>query len=361
MDKKRIVLSGYYGYDNAGDEAVLVSILQQLRKNGFEPIVLSGNPEKTRQLYHVKAVHRMDFGAMNAAIRDCDGFISGGGSLLQDVTGPKSVPYYLAVLKLAQTYKKPTFFYSQGVGPVTRKYFHPLIKYIVGGCSYVSVRDIESKRFLESLGLKMEADLSIDPVLGIETSDCSLPADLEQFLKHKPVLISVRKWKDDERVINEMEKVISSLIERDIPVLLLPFHYPGDLDISEKIFSRLPSSDKVFLQRDELNVDQVVSAVSKVRLVVGMRLHSLIIAASQHTPFVGITYDPKIDEFLKQFGKKAATKAVGFSSDDCLTVIDETLSRLDDERNDVREIRHQLLDKLLLPIQYMTKYFEVRP
>ena len=114
-DVCRLVLSGYYGFDNSGDEAVLQSILLALRAEGeaagirVEPIVLSGNPDRTRRMYGVEAVHRMKPTELLKAIRRCDGVISGGGSLLQDATGKLSIPYYLGVLKLAQWLGKPTY------------------------------------------------------------------------------------------------------------------------------------------------------------------------------------------------------------------------------------------------------------
>ena len=119
---KKIVISGYYGFRNSGDEAVLKSILLALKDEGgaqgvlIEPIVLSGDPAWTTEMYGVKAVHRMKPLDLLKAIGSCDGLISGGGSLLQDVTGGKTIPYYAGIIKLAQLLGKPTFIYAQGIG-----------------------------------------------------------------------------------------------------------------------------------------------------------------------------------------------------------------------------------------------------
>jgi polysaccharide pyruvyl transferase WcaK-like protein len=100
----RLVLSGYYGFRNSGDEAVLLGILQALDEAGkarglrFEPIVLSGDPAWTERQYGVAAVPRMNPTAVWRALLASDGLISGGGSLLQDATGWKSIPYYLGVI-----------------------------------------------------------------------------------------------------------------------------------------------------------------------------------------------------------------------------------------------------------------------
>lgn len=91
-----IVLSGYYGFNNIGDEAILYSIIQSLRR--LEPeidiTVLSNNPEVTESLYQTKAVNRWNPAEILLALKQADGLISGGGSLFQDETGFKSVAYY---------------------------------------------------------------------------------------------------------------------------------------------------------------------------------------------------------------------------------------------------------------------------
>lgn len=148
---KKIVISGYYGFHNSGDEAVLQSILIALQQHAqaagieIEPIVLSIDPEWTSATYGVKSVHRMKLVEVRQAIYESSGLISGGGSLLQDVTGSKSIPYYLGIIKLAQWMGKPTFIYAQGIGPVNRKLFHPLIKSVFRKCTYISVRDEQSR------------------------------------------------------------------------------------------------------------------------------------------------------------------------------------------------------------------------
>ncbi|MFP4016800.1 MAG: polysaccharide pyruvyl transferase family protein [Halanaerobiales bacterium] len=119
----RYLISGYYGFDNNGDEAILMSIvaaLQSINKE-IKITVLSANPSVTAGRYNIEAVNRNKFTDIIMAIRNSDLFISGGGSLLQDVTGWKSVPYYLGQVIIAQMMGKKTAFYAQGIGPVKNK------------------------------------------------------------------------------------------------------------------------------------------------------------------------------------------------------------------------------------------------
>jgi polysaccharide pyruvyl transferase CsaB len=310
---KKIVISGYYGFRNSGDEAVLQSILIALQKQSqalgisIEPIVLSIDPEWTSATYGVKSVHRMKLVEVRQAIYESTGLISGGGSLLQDVTGSKSIPYYLGVIKLAQWMGRPTFIYAQGIGPVNRKLFHPLIKSVFRKCTYISVRDEQSRELLLSMGLEQKnVEVVPDPVMGL-----SLPEDTDastqssELSNSLPVIgISVRYWEQDRR---ELETLAQGLIKanREIPLHLrfLPFHTPSDNEASRYVMDMLKGSitehgGQVSICEDAIHPQQMLREVGQCDILIGMRLHSLIYAAGRRVPLIGISYDPKIDHFL---------------------------------------------------------------
>jgi polysaccharide pyruvyl transferase CsaB len=310
---KKIVISGYYGFRNSGDEAVLQSILIALQKQSqalgisIEPIVLSIDPEWTSATYGVKSVHRMKLVEVRQAIYESTGLISGGGSLLQDVTGSKSIPYYLGVIKLAQWMGRPTFIYAQGIGPVNRKLFHPLIKSVFRKCTYISVRDEQSRELLLSMGLEQKnVEVVPDPVMGL-----SLPEDTDastqssELSNSLPVIgISVRYWEQDRR---ELETLAQGLIKanREIPLHLrfLPFHTPSDNEASRYVMDMLKGSitehgGQVSICEDAIHPQQMLREVGQCDVLIGMRLHSLIYAAGRRVPLIGISYDPKIDHFL---------------------------------------------------------------
>ncbi|WP_025691697.1 polysaccharide pyruvyl transferase CsaB [Paenibacillus zanthoxyli] len=328
---QKIVLSGYYGFRNSGDEAVLQSILNALKRQSellgisIEPVVLSIDPEWTSATYGVEAVHRMKLADVRQAIGESAGLISGGGSLLQDVTSGKSIPYYLGVIKLAQWMGKPTFIYAQGIGPVQRKWFHPMIKSVFRKCAYVSVRDEQSRQLLMTMGLR-QSDVHVvpDPVMGLTlpeemaagshlvgqpaethgaepvsvTNSASVSPDL-------PVVgISVRYWEQDRR---ELDAIVEGLRQvcRTFPVHLrfLPFHLPSDTEASQYCMDKLggdiaASGSVVSLCEDADHPQKMLREVGTCGVLLGMRLHSLIYAAGRRVPLIGISYDPKIDHFL---------------------------------------------------------------
>jgi polysaccharide pyruvyl transferase CsaB len=320
---KQIVISGYYGFKNSGDEAVLQSILLNLQTEGeklgvrIEPIVLSIDPVWTEKMYGVKAIHRMKLLDIISALRQSDGLISGGGSLLQDATGKTTIPYYLGILKIAQWLRKPTFIYSQGLGPIKDTKFFFFIKNVFRQCSYVSVRDVESAQLLQKMGYsKDNVEIVPDPVMGLP-----LPVSLEEApltVISRPIVgVSVRFWNEDRSELRRLAKCLQIIMGTiEIEIRFLPFHLPSDAKASQEVFDHMQtegiSNASVRIMDSIVHPQDMLAQVSACDLLIGMRLHALIYAASQSVPMIGITYDPKIDQFLHRLQMKPAATTAHF-------------------------------------------------
>src|SRR5665648_329831 len=129
----KIMISGYYGFNNTGDEAILKSMVGAFKKKipQIKITVLSRSPLQTSQTYQVKAINRLHLIDIMLCLRDTDLFISGGGGLLQDSTGKGwSILYYLGLILVAKIVKVPVMIYAQGIGPVNKQINKKLIKWL---------------------------------------------------------------------------------------------------------------------------------------------------------------------------------------------------------------------------------------
>ena len=155
----RIAVSGYYGFKNAGDDAILMALVTTIRAlaPGAEITVLSHSPAETRQLYGVRAINRWNpFGIIWTLLRS-DLLLSGGGGLLQDVTGVRSICYYLVVVALALAVGKPVVYYAQGVGPVRTRFGRWLTRIVSNRVDLITVRDQASRDDLLAMGIRSGA------------------------------------------------------------------------------------------------------------------------------------------------------------------------------------------------------------
>lgn len=372
---KRILISGYYGFGNSGDEAVLHSILEALRAQEasrgirLEPVVLSHDPASTARMYDVSSVHRMKPKELLRAVRSCDGLISGGGSLLQDVTGWKTIPYYLGVMHLAQAFGKPVFIYSQGIGPVSRPLFHLMIRKVFGKAAYISVRDTDSKQLLERMGVSPESiEVVPDPVMGMTVWQemlASSGTDKEQDGQEAVMGVSVRFWNSNR---SELDQLAQSLVyiakQKQVHFRFLPFHPPHDREASQYVIEqcRRLAGAHVSCELAEAKEDprEMVKEVARCDLMIGMRLHALIYAASQYVPMIGISYDPKIDQFLRQLDMEPVASTDRF---DAKYTAKQALKLLEQRslwRKSKRPKIDALKQKARLPAQHLAQFFRLK-
>ncbi|MBW3637047.1 MAG: polysaccharide pyruvyl transferase family protein, partial [Armatimonadetes bacterium] len=162
----KFLLNGYFGFDNAGDEAVLAAMLADLRalRSDATFIATSGNPAQTREMHGCEAIGRQNPRELFAAIQSCDVFLSGGGSLVQDVTSFRNVVYYTTLLRLAKMMSKKTMVYAQGVGPLNSQKSQKLARAMFGSADVVTVRDPDSAALLKEIGVTREVEITADPV-----------------------------------------------------------------------------------------------------------------------------------------------------------------------------------------------------
>ena len=151
----KILISGYYGFHNIGDEAVLRCVTEQVRAAvpDVELTILSNDPSDTREKYQVNSIPRMKPWQVLRALWKTDMLISGGGSLLQDVTGRFSILYYLSIILIALLFRKPVYIYSQGIGPIRGKWNRRFTGRILRRVQVIAVRDTQSAQLLQEIGV----------------------------------------------------------------------------------------------------------------------------------------------------------------------------------------------------------------
>ncbi|MFW5897638.1 MAG: polysaccharide pyruvyl transferase CsaB [Halanaerobium sp.] len=291
---KKIVISGYYGFNNLGDEAILAGIISLLKKKNtdLKITVLSADPQKTAELYNVSAVSRSSVINILAVLAEADLFISGGGSLLQDVTGSFSVPYYLGLAWLAKLQGTKTVYYAQGAGPLNKKWSQKLTALSLNRFKLLGVRDQGSKNLLKEIGVKKDIELTVDPVFGLYDP----LNNKRQKIKGKVELgISVRPWSVD--YISELAAALNQFAEqKNIKFILFPMHQGADDQISHKLKEKLEAEAEI--RSPAAEPEAALKSFSDLDLFVGVRLHSLIFALLNKVPLLALSYDPKIEGLM---------------------------------------------------------------
>lgn len=302
---KEILISGYYGFNNSGDDALLQSITDDL-KTEYEDLkitVFSKQPEQTRKMYKVNAVCRTNPFAVIWHMIKAEMLIFGGGTLIQDATSTKSLIYYLAIISLAKLFGVKVMIYANGIGPIVNEKNKKRTRNALSKVDVITLRDEKSLKTLHELKIDKEnIEITADPVFLIKSSG---KADGMKLLKKygvpenkKLVGISVREWKRaDRNFCEKIAEAVRELCERsELYPVFLPLQ-PKDNLICEEISEKCGIENTVI--KEHLDISETLAVISNFHIVIGMRLHMLIYAASCAIPVVGISYDPKISGFME--------------------------------------------------------------
>jgi polysaccharide pyruvyl transferase CsaB len=296
MRDPRIVLSGYYGFGNLGDEALLAVIVAQLRARfaGCTIDVLSATPDETARTYGVEATPRMDLGAVRRAIEKADIVLSGGGGLLQNVTSLKSLLYYAGVIRTAIRAKKATMIFAQSIGPLDF-WGKSVVREFCRGVSLATVRDERSRALLGPLLPGTKVERTADPVFLFEPGAAPLDLAAEGLGPSDAplVVVSVRRWSGGDATASALANAVDHLGERyGARVAFLPLGGAADAEASTVVIRRCRTSPVLL---PDYPLAQAAQVIGQAQLMIGMRLHALIIAARLGVPFLAVPYDPKIE------------------------------------------------------------------
>ncbi len=308
--RRGAVLCGAYGKGNAGDEAILKAIISSLRGIDEDmPIyVMSRKPMETRLQNHVNSFFIFDIFKLHRALRKTKLFISGGGTLIQDVTSTRSLLFYLYAIRAAARAGSKIEMYGCGIGPISkagnRRKTARVLNELV---DVISLRDSVSVELLKEMGvIRPEIVLAADPTVNLPSVDgetvrqsfLSIGAEPDE----RKIIFCLRAWDkfNDYSPVTEAAEYAYS--ELGLTPVFLPMEYPRDLAIAREIAGRLKCRHIVSLRRH--SIEELRGMLASAELVVGMRLHSLVFAASGGAPVLGISYDLKVSSFIKDSGAK---------------------------------------------------------
>jgi polysaccharide pyruvyl transferase CsaB len=332
MTPGSILISGYYGFANAGDEAILSVIVAKLRAHCPDArlVVISGNPASTAADHDVDAVLWSDPRAIADRVRESSLVIVGGGGLFHDYSGfiPDGLftegnwglGFHVTAALMAALFDKPLMVYAAGVGPLFSEHGRMFTRAAAMSASAISVRDGASAELLRQIGVP-DARISADPAFSLA------PAPFERIREiyasegldpqARRAAVVVRHWDFGVHPVfwqEQMAAGLDRLLDQSAAlgvdeILFVPFqrlngHSEDDAGVARRIHAgmRFSHTGEAKILNGVYTPAELCGILQSSRMVIGMRLHSLIFAASGKTPMVSIAYDPKVSDVIEHLG-----------------------------------------------------------
>ena len=332
-ERESIMICGAYGRGNAGDDAILEAIVQEMRALDPERTicVMSRRPKETRLVYRTGAVYTFNIFSVLHKFRKAALYINGGGSLMQDVTSTRSLWYYCYTLRAAKKRGCKVMMYGCGIGPINRAGNRKMAaKTIDRSVDRITLRDDNSRHELADMGVtRPDIRVSADPTIILDAA----PAEVVSLAMEQSGIdpngryigFGLRHWKGLDAALPAIAAAANYAYEKHgLTPVFVPIEFPSDLTPAERVGSLLRCPWYAVRTRQPMEV--TIGILARMKTVVGIRLHSLMFSAGQGVPVVGLSYDIKVDGFLKYIGSRTCLQLRTVQADELCRLIDECVS-----------------------------------
>lgn len=315
---EKVLISGWYGFGNVGDEAILQAMIDRYSptKDGSNVRALSFRPRRTMQWQGVPAANQPPQSLKGWAacllffrwIRTlryllwCDEFVMGGGGFLSD--WDRDVPKkWLRQFRWAKILGKKTALDCVGIGPIFADENKKLIKnYAKKYIDRITVRDEDSKKWLvDQCGVSCSrVHVEIDPVANL---DCARWRSGDR--KKNMVAVIYAKYFDRENLFGDAVSLrealeqcylaqLQEIKQSGIQPILISFQPDAEREWLNKMGAR--ANVRVYYPDD---FKDAIRIISECAAVVSFRLHGNILAYALRMPFLPIIYHHKGFGFLE--------------------------------------------------------------
>ena len=296
-NKPSVLINGWFGPGNAGDEAILHSELSIFNEADMNTVVASPFPKKVEQAHGVNSIpeYSKDKETWNKIAKQVDHIVIGGGGLIESHNIARK---WTSVVRQAAKLNTPVHFLGVGLTPPITSLHEILYKYCLKYSSTVIVRDYMSYEYISNLNISTPT--YVMPDLAFRHSNTHSLSKYGNY-KSKSLVIVLRDvpWLDID--IEGISDTISQLANRiDCKLTFLTTtNNDSDTNITEKVVKQLEIDVDIIRNASFKKMENVIS---NSRYVIGMRLHSIVFAAKHGVPFLSIAYNLKCENVPKQFG-----------------------------------------------------------
>jgi polysaccharide pyruvyl transferase CsaB len=314
-----ILISGYYGFHNTGDDAMLMGIISHIRSllPAARLAILSKAPIETALTYRVNTYNRLNLMKVLRIMKKSRLFVYGGGNIIQDSTSTRSLLFYLAITLMAKLMSVKVMFFGNGFGPLTKPFNRSVSGKVLNRADVITVREELSLRELAALSVtKPDIMLTADPALLV--TQAAAPETVDALLESEGIPagkvyvgFSVRDYPvsgvESKGYLRAIAMAADAMAERyGIVPVFIPMEYPRDVFQISKVMALMRT--KGYVVKSKYSVPQILGIIARMDMIVAMRLHALIFAANLGVPVIAVEYQPKIEGFIRYIGQASAGK-----------------------------------------------------
>jgi len=337
---KKIAVHGFYGYGNLGDEAILRALLQEIYKNYnyVEVIVFSSNPKCVSKVHGVKCYPERGMLSILRRLYEIGSsklFVLGGGGLLKDYGEDSSnIKRWLSLLNLAQKLGTKTATYAIGVENIIYNDSIKMLRNTLERVDLITVRDKLSENLIKKIGVENQVIVTSDPAVLLAGRNTR-----RRNLKEPPrIMVCLRHWfskgfyiensNANENFMRILGKALDYIVDNYKGIIdfvpLRTISYDDDRIVAKQVISYMNNRDKCNIFNHAIDLDNFIKLLDqRYSIVIGMRLHSLILSTALGIPAIGLEYSPKVRAYMESINQdKYSLDLKNLNYDELIKIID---------------------------------------
>lgn len=321
---KRVILSGFYGANNAGDEMILRSISKRIAAadKSTQVVIAAENPLFVELNHGLEAFRRSTHHVADSYSRNASAIVVGGGGLWHDYTFSRaggvrsmftgariSIAGFSILPMIGLVRQVPFFGVGLGVGPLHDPDAKLLLKWVADQAASIQVRDQESLDALHELNLKTPCSLEPDVVYAVDLGDVTPDAALRERAAGRTIIgVNVRHWQKEAGQPNLVAlaaalDVIAAKGDNYFVGIPMQEGVSHDREALEFLFSRMKDRSSTEIYSEEIGVHNIANVLNSVDYLIAMRLHAALIAHRLHKQVLGLSYDPKVRKHFAEVNR----------------------------------------------------------
>ncbi len=327
----KILLKGFYGGRNVGDDALLYVSLRELdrlwpgARVGVCPDLGSALPETSLATYKVPMGRRNFY----RAILRHTMLLYGGGGIMQAYTDADTgLPAMASYGRFARRLRRPVCYIGVSVGPLLGARAADHVRRMIGDATLVTVRDRASLRILEEIGASGNVHVTGDLALLLVDEHWRPPASYRP--PSRVLGVSVKAFLPasaggDEALENARLEAIAGALDKlmgenpELVIKLLCLHRGerSDLEVAQRLRETLDAPRRAMLFPYASDPRETLAEIASCDWLLAWRLHAAILAYVVDTPMLMLDYHPKTNGFAEMIGlpHDAMLPAAGLRAD----------------------------------------------
>lgn len=268
------------------------------QKNYITKILNKFHLELIAKKYSYRKVKKTYFDVFEDKIHKVDALIIGGGNMIFDIdVWSCSAERFNKFVKLSKKYDKKVFVISIGIGPFkTERQEIEAVNALVQ-CDYITFRDEKSyeiyKKYTNNLD---KVFVSIDPAF-------LLPYTIQPYITDVKKIIGLNVFNNKligenkvsyNKVINEYAKLAEALSNKlNVEIILFSTELSDYVAVYD-VYNKLKEYHNIKV-KEIGGIDELLQVYSNLSILIGTRMHSMIIAFTQHIPIIGLSWQQKVE------------------------------------------------------------------